>query len=206
MLYRHSIPIGAYELPAFLSLPLTRIISLVDHITSSHWVLGLGSDDSQRPSPSRSFALPNFLLRDLSCSPHTSDRPWVLDCIFLFGQDTHLSFVVYTAMPVPSRATKVEAKYNVTTECELAESWSWLHSHTSISLVPQLGLHFAAATGNIGLVQYALSHGQPINSVLDGVLPLHAACSGGNDLVVKLLIDHGADVNAPRYEFICFLS
>ncbi|KAI0065546.1 hypothetical protein BV25DRAFT_1868796 [Artomyces pyxidatus] len=45
---------------------------------------------------------------------------------------------------------------------------------------------------------YALSHGQPINSVVDGVLPLHAACSGGNDLVVKLLIENGADVNAPR--------
>ncbi|EIM79926.1 ankyrin, partial [Stereum hirsutum FP-91666 SS1] len=46
--------------------------------------------------------------------------------------------------------------------------------------------------------KYALSHGQPINSVIDGVLPLHAACSGGNELVVKLLIEAGADVNAPR--------
>ncbi|KDQ06483.1 hypothetical protein BOTBODRAFT_622007, partial [Botryobasidium botryosum FD-172 SS1] len=46
--------------------------------------------------------------------------------------------------------------------------------------------------------QYALTHGQPANSVLDGVLPLHAACSGGNEIVVKLLLDHGADVNAPR--------
>ncbi|KAI0046892.1 hypothetical protein FA95DRAFT_1459177, partial [Auriscalpium vulgare] len=64
--------------------------------------------------------------------------------------------------------------------------------------VPHLGLHSAAVTGNIGLVKYALSHGQPINSVIDGVLPLHAACSGGNDLVVKLLIENGADVNAPR--------
>jgi hypothetical protein len=108
-------------------------------------------------------------------------------------------------MPVPSRATKVEAKYNVTTECELTEfSPCGFPLHTL--LVPQLGLHFAAATGNIGLVQYALSHGQPINSVLDGVLPLHAACSGGNDLVVKLLIDYGADVNAPRQSFLCFTS
>lgn len=49
-----------------------------------------------------------------------------------------------------------------------------------------------------GLVQYALTHGQPANSVLDGILPLHAAASGGNELVVKLLIDFGADVNAPR--------
>ncbi|KAF8236063.1 hypothetical protein L208DRAFT_1422218 [Tricholoma matsutake] len=85
-------------------------------------------------------------------------------------------------MPVPLRTTyqKAEAKYNVTTE------------------FPSLGLHSAAATGNVGLAEYALEHGQPINSVLDGVLPLHAACAGGNVQVVKLLIDHGADVNAPR--------
>ena len=67
-----------------------------------------------------------------------------------------------------------------------------------LSTVPHLGLHSAAVTGNIGLAKYALSHGQPINSVVDGVLPLHAACSGGNDMVVRLLIDNGADVNAPR--------
>lgn len=66
------------------------------------------------------------------------------------------------------------------------------------SLVPSLGLHYAAASGDVGLVQYALSHGQPVNSVVDGVLPLHAACAGGNSQVVKLLIDHGADVNAQR--------
>ncbi|KAH7923398.1 hypothetical protein BV22DRAFT_971274, partial [Leucogyrophana mollusca] len=64
--------------------------------------------------------------------------------------------------------------------------------------VPHLGLHSAAASGDIGLVKYALTHGQPVNSVLDGVLPLHAACTGGRDLVVRLLIEHGADVNAPR--------
>ncbi|KAL4080191.1 hypothetical protein V8B97DRAFT_709794 [Scleroderma yunnanense] len=80
----------------------------------------------------------------------------------------------------PSRNHRAVAKYNVTTE------------------FPYLGLHSAAASGDIGLVQYALSHGQPVNSVLDGVLPLHAACAGGNDLVVKLLIKHGADVNAER--------
>ncbi|KAK0461137.1 uncharacterized protein EV420DRAFT_1266976 [Desarmillaria tabescens] len=85
-------------------------------------------------------------------------------------------------IPVPLRANanmRLEAKYNVITECNF-------------------DLHSAAATGNMGLVEYALARGQPINSVLDGVLPLHAACAGGNEQVVKLLIEHGADVNAPR--------
>ncbi|KAN0106994.1 hypothetical protein V8E52_010596 [Russula decolorans] len=83
-------------------------------------------------------------------------------------------------MPPSSRHHKAEAKFNVATE------------------FPHLGLHAAAATGNIGLAKYAISHGQPVNSVIDGVLPLHAACSGGSDMVVRLLIDNGADVNAPR--------
>ncbi|KAG1745450.1 uncharacterized protein EDB91DRAFT_1120953 [Suillus paluster] len=82
-------------------------------------------------------------------------------------------------MLAPSR-NRAEAKFNVSTE------------------FPHLGLHSAAVSGDIGLVQYALKHGQPVNSVLDGVLPLHAACAGGNDLVVDLLIQHGADVNASR--------
>ncbi|QRV79354.1 ankyrin repeats [Ceratobasidium sp. AG-Ba] len=60
-----------------------------------------------------------------------------------------------------SRAVqKAEAKYNVTTE------------------YPNYGLHSAAASGNIGLVSFALTNGQPTNAVLDGVLPLHAAASG----------------------------
>lgn len=102
-------------------------------------------------------------------------------------------------MPVPMRTTfhRAEAKYNVTTECMFA-FFVLVYNFIHLSLVPSLGLHSAAATGNVGLVEYALNNGQPINSVLDGVLPLHAACAGGNVQVVKLLIDHGADVNAPR--------
>ncbi|GMK57751.1 hypothetical protein CspeluHIS016_0405850 [Cutaneotrichosporon spelunceum] len=75
---------------------------------------------------------------------------------------------------------KVEAKYNVVLD------------------YPNLELHSAAASGNLGLVHYALTHGQPVNSLLYGCLPLHAACSGGSVSVVRMLIDCGADVNAPR--------
>lgn len=63
---------------------------------------------------------------------------------------------------------------------------------------PNLELHSAAASGNVGLVHYALTHGQPVNSLLHGCLPLHAASSGGNVSVVRMLIERGADVNAPR--------
>ncbi|KAG8213749.1 hypothetical protein J3R82DRAFT_10456 [Butyriboletus roseoflavus] len=80
-------------------------------------------------------------------------------------------------------------RYRVPASCDVA-----LPSST----IPHLGLHSASASGDIGLVQYAISHGQPVNSVLDGVLPLHAACAGGNALVVNFLLDAGADVNAPR--------
>ncbi|KAJ7702943.1 hypothetical protein B0H14DRAFT_3029798, partial [Mycena olivaceomarginata] len=64
---------------------------------------------------------------------------------------------------------QAEARYNVTTECKYP-----LLFRASV-------LHSAAATGNVGLVEYALTRGQPINSVLDGVLPLHAAAAGGNE-------------------------
>lgn len=40
-------------------------------------------------------------------------------------------------------------------------------------------------------------HGQPVNSVLEGLLPLHAAASSGSEVVVVRLIEAGADVNAP---------
>ncbi|KAF9437741.1 hypothetical protein BGZ76_011379 [Entomortierella beljakovae] len=62
-----------------------------------------------------------------------------------------------------------------------------------------LGLHSGAASGNLGLVKFALDNGQPIDSVVNGVLPIHAACcNNANVPVVLFLIDHGADVNARR--------
>lgn len=87
------------------------------------------------------------------------------------------------------------------TECQwhLLSLSCYPRSDLTLSIVPNFDLHSAAAAGNVGLVEYALARGQPINSVLGGVLPLHAACAGGDEQVVKLLIEHGADVNAPRY-------
>lgn len=73
-------------------------------------------------------------------------------------------------MPVPLRTHKAaaEARYNVTTECKyplLVQARPHLIPFF-LFLVPSLGLHSAAATGNVGLVEYALTRGQPINSVL----------------------------------------
>ncbi|KAF8342343.1 uncharacterized protein EI90DRAFT_2859821, partial [Cantharellus anzutake] len=63
---------------------------------------------------------------------------------------------------------------------------------------PDLNLHSAASKGNIALVEYALTHGQPANSVLDGILPIHAAAASGSEQVLNLILNHGADVNAAR--------
>lgn len=93
--------------------------------------------------------------------------------------------------PTPSRIQQFSSY--------LLEQIDLRHDHPDyIHPVPNLELHSAAASGNVGLVHYALTHGQPVNSVLHGVLPLHAACSGGSVDVVKMLIERGANVNAPR--------
>ncbi|KAI7898996.1 uncharacterized protein BX663DRAFT_522792 [Cokeromyces recurvatus] len=63
-----------------------------------------------------------------------------------------------------------------------------------------LGLHGAALNGNVGLVKFALDHGAPIDSVINGYMPLQLACINENHIaVVQYLIDRGADVNAQRW-------
>jgi len=69
-------------------------------------------------------------------------------------------------------------------------------THTSLATHQSDNADYALIL--IGLAKYALSAGQPVNSVLDGVLPIHAACAGGSDAVVRLLLSNGADVNAVR--------
>ncbi|KAG0177844.1 hypothetical protein DFQ29_004269 [Apophysomyces sp. BC1021] len=60
-----------------------------------------------------------------------------------------------------------------------------------------LGLHWASTTGNVGLVKFALDHGAPIDSVVNGFMPLQLACISDNNIaVVQYLIDRGAEVNA----------
>ncbi|KAI9255709.1 hypothetical protein BDA99DRAFT_517447 [Phascolomyces articulosus] len=63
-----------------------------------------------------------------------------------------------------------------------------------------LGLHWAATTGNVGLVKFALDHGAPIDAVVNGFMPLQLACISDNNIaVVQYLIDRGAEVNAQRW-------
>ncbi|KAF1799169.1 ankyrin repeat-containing domain protein [Mucor lusitanicus] len=63
-----------------------------------------------------------------------------------------------------------------------------------------LGLHWAATTGNVGLIKFALDHGVPIDSAVNGFVPLQLACiSDSNIAAVQYLIDRGADVNIQKW-------
>jgi hypothetical protein len=103
-----------------------------------------------------------------------------------------------TPHPVPTQTSRFRFFSLEVLEDDINRAQMVYNYPTYSYTVPNLELHSAAASGNIGLVHYALTHGQPVNSVLHGVLPLHAACSGGSVEVVKMLIERGANVNAPR--------
>ncbi|KAI7902850.1 uncharacterized protein BX663DRAFT_508639 [Cokeromyces recurvatus] len=63
-----------------------------------------------------------------------------------------------------------------------------------------LGLHWAAMTGNVGLIKFALDHGVPIESTVNGFVPLQLACVSDNNIAaVQYLIDRGADVNVQKW-------
>ncbi|KAG1375354.1 hypothetical protein G6F61_008546 [Rhizopus arrhizus] len=63
-----------------------------------------------------------------------------------------------------------------------------------------LSLQWAALTGNVGLIKFALDHGAPINCTMNGFLPLQLACvNDSNIIAVQYLIDRGANVNLQQY-------
>ncbi|OAD03279.1 hypothetical protein MUCCIDRAFT_141868, partial [Mucor lusitanicus CBS 277.49] len=51
-----------------------------------------------------------------------------------------------------------------------------------------------------GLIKFALDHGVPIDSAVNGFVPLQLACiSDSNIAAVQYLIDRGADVNIQKW-------
>lgn len=53
----------------------------------------------------------------------------------------------------------------------------------------------------IGLIKFALDHGVPIDSTVNGFVPLQLACISDNNVAaVQYLIDRGADVNLQMYD------
>ncbi|CAO3640895.1 unnamed protein product [Mucor hiemalis] len=63
-----------------------------------------------------------------------------------------------------------------------------------------LGLHWAATTGNVGLIKFALDRGVLIDSAVNGFVPLQLACISDNNIAaVQYLIDRGGDVNTQKW-------
>jgi hypothetical protein len=128
------------------------------------------------PLPLPDFSSP-IHLPSPSPAPPPSPPPIPILSTFRIARHHLLRF-----LPPPSRSISTDP----------SSSWTY------VPPVPNLELHSAAADGNVGLVHYALTHGQPINSVLHGVQPIHAAAAGGSISAMRMLIERGADVNAPR--------
>ncbi|KAI8384160.1 hypothetical protein BD560DRAFT_346125 [Blakeslea trispora] len=63
-----------------------------------------------------------------------------------------------------------------------------------------ISLHWACITGNVGLVKFALDHGVPVDSTINGFVPLQLSCISDNNIAVtQYLIDRGADVNIQKW-------
>ena len=63
-------------------------------------------------------------------------------------------------------------------------------------------LHFLPSiAGNLGLVKFALDHGQSINSVFNGMQPIHVAAGAGHVYIVEYLLSRRADINARRLQY-----
>ncbi|KAJ2783671.1 Protein phosphatase 1 regulatory subunit 3B [Coemansia javaensis] len=66
-----------------------------------------------------------------------------------------------------------------------------------------LGLHCAAARGDIGSICYALLGGQAVDSLRDGLQAIHVAAAQSDPAVVELLLQNGADANARTVATAC---
>ncbi|GJJ77699.1 uncharacterized protein EMPS_10058 [Entomortierella parvispora] len=96
-----------------------------------------------------------------------------------------------------STSTSTSPTHNTARQLQAA---AVIASKRPVAQSRNLGLHSGAASGNLGLVKFALDNGQPIDSVFNGVLAIHAACCCNSNLpVVLFLIERGADVNSRRY-------
>ncbi|KAI9485508.1 MAG: hypothetical protein EXX96DRAFT_545350, partial [Benjaminiella poitrasii] len=66
-----------------------------------------------------------------------------------------------------------------------------------------MGLYWAAIFFSffiVGLIKFALDHGVPIESTVNGFVPLQLACISDNNIAaVQYLIDRGADVNMQKW-------
>ncbi|KAI1302854.1 hypothetical protein EDD11_005458 [Mortierella claussenii] len=167
-----------------------------------------------RPGASSPPSLSNSPSNSLS-QTHTSPLQSAVDTPSLSSTATLTSSLPTTnATAVAAAVASVQHTSGNAVTTAAASTPTRPVSNTHNSKKPlNLGLHSGAASGNLGkseyavvfhlvpcLVKFALDNGQPIDSVVNGVLPIHAACcSNANVAVVLFLIERGADVNARRY-------
>jgi len=61
-----------------------------------------------------------------------------------------------------------------------------------------LHMHSAVISGNIGMIRFALDHGQSIHSAVNGLQAIHVAAGFGQLAIIKYLVSRGANVNCRR--------
>lgn len=140
---------------------------------------------------------PRLQPRSHSYSHPEPRMAWYAEHLEYARIDLHSTLLAHSPPKSPAPITPKSPKFAIRLRAPLPPYESY-NGHDYVEAVPNLELHSAAAEGNVGLVHYALTHGQPINSILHGLQPIHAAAAGGSLSALRMLIDRGADVNAPR--------